>query len=105
MSRRVRSWQRRPVDKTLAARRLSAALGEDIKPGMVERVTDEGLLKLTDDRVFCLAGGNAVYRGPVMGDSIDDYQPGYWVKNGKPWNIQPGEKIRPLPGKSKHVFE
>lgn len=93
------------MDKTLAARRLSAALGAEIRFSQIERVSEEGLVKLTDGRGFCLAGGNAVYKGPVMGDTIEDFQHGYWVRNGKVWNMQPGEKIRPLPGKSKHIFE
>ena len=105
MSQRALSWARRAVDKVLAARRLSAALGADIKSSQIERVSEEGLVKLTNGGVFCLAGGNAVYKGPVMGDSIEDYQPGYWIRNGKVWNMQPGEKIRPLSGKSKHIFE
>jgi hypothetical protein len=89
------------MDKVLAARRLSAALGVEIKSSQIERVSEDGMVKLSNGGVFCLAGGNAVYRGPVMGDTVEDYQHGYWVKNGKPWNLQPGEKIRPLPGKSK----
>ena len=93
------------MDRVLAARRLSAALGVEIKSSQIERVTDEGFVKLTEGTSFCLAGGNAVFKGPVMGDTVADYQHGFWIKNGKPWNIQVGEKIRPLPGKSKHIFE
>ena len=93
------------MDKTLAARRLSAALGADIKSSQIERVSEDGMIKLTNGGVFCLAGGNAVFKGPVMGDTVEDYQHGYWIRNGKVWNIQAGEKIRPLPGKSKHIFE
>jgi hypothetical protein len=84
---------------------LSAALGADIKASQIERVDEEGFVKLTNGSLFCLAGGNAVFKGSVMGDTIEDYEPGYWIKNGKPWNLQPGEKVRPLPGKSRHVFE
>lgn len=51
------------------------------------------------------AGGNAAYKGGVLGDSVDDYEPGFWIKNGKVWNMQQGEKIRPLPGMKKHPFE
>ena len=55
--------------------------------------------------VCSVSPGNAVYKGPVMGDTIEDYEPGYWIRNGKVWNMQPGEKIRPLPGTSKHIFD
>ena len=91
------------MDKTLAARRLSAALGAEIKSSQIERVSEEGFVNLTNGTSFCLAG--AVFKGPVMGDTVEDYQHGYWIRNGKPWSIQAGEKIRPLPGKSKHIFE
>ena len=47
---------RRAVDKTLAARRLSAALGADIKSSQIERVSEDGMIKLTNGGVFCLAG-------------------------------------------------
>ncbi|CAN5521036.1 hypothetical protein BH20ACT21_BH20ACT21_24330 [soil metagenome] len=56
------------------------------------------MVKLTQGACFCLAGGNAAYKGGVLGDSVDDYEPGFWIKNGKVWNMQQGEKIRPLPG-------
>ena len=74
------------MNKPLAARRLSAALGTPISPDDLDVVYDNKLLRLTDGRCFSLAGGNAAY----MGD-------GKWFKNGKLWNIQPHEKIRPLP--------
>lgn len=93
------------MDKTLAARRLSAALGAEIKSSQIERVSEEGFVNLTNGTSFCLAGGNAVYKGPVMGDTVEDFQHGFWIRNGKVWNIQEGEKIRPLPGKSRHIFE
>jgi hypothetical protein len=92
------------MDKTLAARRLSAALGVEIQPSQIERVSEEGFVKLTDGGVFCLAGGNAAFKGGVMGDTVEDYQPGVWFKNGKPWNIG-DESVRPLPGQKKHVLD
>ncbi len=93
------------MDRVLAARRLSAALGADIKASEIERVDEEGFVKLTNGGLFCLAGGNAVFKGSVMGDTIEDYEPGYWIKNGKVWNMQEGERIRPLPGMKSHPFE
>ena len=93
------------MDKVLAARRLSAAIGMEIRPSQIERVSEDGMVKLTQGTLFCLAGGNAAYKGSVLDDTPDDYEPGFWIRNGKVWNVQPGEKIRPLPGKSKHIFE
>ena len=101
----TRFWERQAVDRTLVARRLSAALGEEIKSSQIERVSEEGFVMLTEGTSFFLAGGNAVYKGPIMGDTIEDFQHGYWIRNGKPWNLQAGEKIRPLPGMKKHPLE
>jgi hypothetical protein len=93
------------VDKTLAARRLSAAVGVQIRPTAIECVGKDGMVKLTNGMLFCLAGGNAAYKGGVLGDTADDYEPGFWIRNGKVWNMQEGEKIRPLPGMKSHPFE
>jgi hypothetical protein len=92
------------VDKDLAARRLSAALGAEIKSSQIERASEDGFVKLTEGTSFCLAGGNAVLKGGVMGDTVEDYQPGVWFKNGQPWNIG-DESVRPLPGQKKHVLD
>jgi hypothetical protein len=73
-------------ERTLAARRLSAALGMKIQPEIIDVVYRGRLVKLKNGRAFTLAGGNAAY----VGDGI-------WVKNGKVWNIQPDEDVRPLP--------
>ena len=51
------------MDKTLAARRLSAAVGVQIRPTTIERVGKDGMVKLTNGMLFCLAGGNAAYKG------------------------------------------
>jgi hypothetical protein len=74
------------VDKTLAARRLSAALGMRIDPEIIDVVYDGRIVRLKNGNAFALAGGNAAY----LGDGV-------WVKNGKVWDIQPGEDVRPLP--------
>jgi hypothetical protein len=60
--------------------------GTPISPEDVDVVYEGHLMRLTDGRCFSLAGGNAAYAGD-----------GKWFRNGKPWNIQPHEKVRPLP--------
>ena len=73
---------------------------------MIERVTDGGLLKLVDaDYGMCLAGGNAVFVGKITNDADGIPQPGFWIRNGKRWDPEPDEKIRPLPGQTKHIFD
>jgi hypothetical protein len=74
------------VDKTLAARRLSAAIGMRIDPDIIDFVLEPSIVQLKNGRAFSLAGGNAAYVGE-----------GIWVKNGKVWDIQPNEDVRPLP--------
>jgi hypothetical protein len=82
------------VDKTLAARRLSAALGMKIQPEIIDFVLDPSIVKLKNGRAFALAGGNAAYHSHY--DEDDNYV-GFWVRNGKVWNIAPDEDVRPLP--------
>jgi hypothetical protein len=82
------------VDKTLAARRLSAALGMKIDPSLIDFVLDPSIVQLKNGRAFSLAGGNAAYHSYY--DENDSYV-GFWVKNGKVWDIQPDEDVRPLP--------
>jgi hypothetical protein len=82
----ARCWPRRAVDKQFAARRLSAALDMKIEPEIIDVVYDRGIVQLKNGRAFALAGGNAA----CVGDGI-------WVKNGKVWDIQPDEDVRPLP--------
>jgi hypothetical protein len=74
------------VDKQLAARRLSAALGMKIQPEIIDIVYDRRIVILKNGNAFALPGGNAAY----LGDGV-------WVKNGKVWDIQPDEVVRPLP--------
>jgi hypothetical protein len=74
------------VDRQLAARRLSAALGMRIDPEIIDVVYDRRVVQLKNGNAFALAGGNAAYVGE-----------GIWVKNGKVWNIAPDEDVRPLP--------
>ncbi len=86
-----------PTRETTAARRLSAAIGGSVSPDNIAYLAkDESLVVLKEGvdllgekhTTFSLAGGNAAY----VGD-------GQWYKNGKPWTIAHGEKIRPLPAR------
>jgi hypothetical protein len=80
------------ADRTLAARRLSAALGMKIQPEIIDVVYRGRLVQLTSGKAFVLAGDNAAY----VGDGI-------WVKNGKVWNIAPDKDTRPLPEASTKI--
>jgi hypothetical protein len=82
------------MDKTLAARRLSAALGMKIEPEIIDVVYEPSIVRLKNGRAFALAGGNAAYYSSY--DENGSYV-GFWVKNGKVWDIQPDEDVRPLP--------
>jgi hypothetical protein len=89
-----RLWPRPAMDKTLAARRLSAALGMKIEPEIIDVVYEPSIVRLKNGRAFSLAGGNAAYYSSY--DENGSYV-GFWVKNGKVWDIQPDEDVRPLP--------
>ena len=84
------------MDKVLAARRLSAALGMKITPQMIETVAGDGLLRLKSGECFQLCAGNVARKGPTI-DEKGDWVDGFWVKNGKVWNPRPDEEIRDLP--------
>lgn len=75
-----------------AARRLAAAVGHKVFAEHVRYVApDKGSLSvsLVDGQCFLLVGGNAAYCGDGRGKGI-------WMRNGKRWDIAPGEKIRLL---------
>lgn len=80
------------MDKSLAARRLSAALGEKVDPSRVVYALGPelgaGWVRLTDGRAFRLAGGNAA----------QEISSKRWVRNGKSWEDVSDNDIRPLAG-------
>lgn len=88
------------MDKVLAARRLSAALGMKITPQMIESVADDGLLRLKEGSCFQLCAGNVARKGPTIDDE-GEWVDGFWLKNGKVWNPHSDEEIRDLPGAKK----
>jgi hypothetical protein len=80
------------VDKTLAARRLSAAIGLKVEPESIDVIYGGRVVKLKNGNAFLLVGGNAAY----LGDGV-------WLKNGRVWNIAPDEDVRPLPVSAQHA--
>ncbi len=72
------------MDKVLAARRLSAALGKSFSAERVKFVAEDGGLVMLDDKTsFMLARGNAVFDGEQ------------WHKNGKVWDLDAtGDEVR-----------
>ncbi len=80
------------MDKSLAARRLSAALGRKISPEEVEYVQGSYVC-LGPGKVFKLYAGNACFiPGGKSGEPV-------WMKNGELWERAWDEKNipRPLP--------
>ena len=84
------------MDKTLAARRLSAALGTKVTPETIESAADDGVLRLKSGDCFQLCAGNVARKGPTIDDQ-GNWVDGFWVRNGKVWNPRPDEEIRDLP--------
>jgi hypothetical protein len=73
------------VDKALAAARLSAALGERIRPEDIEHV-EGSMVLLGPGKGYELYAGNACYAGN-----------GRWFKNGRPWGRAGQERNVPRP--------
>ena len=86
------------MNKTLAARRLSAALGMKVTPETIESVAAGGLVRLKEGSCFQLCAGNVARKGPALDDK-GDWVDGFWLKNGKVWNPRPDEEasVRDLP--------
>jgi hypothetical protein len=66
------------MDRTKAAARTAAALGEKVTADDVEHVLEDMIL-LTDGRVVSLCGGNAALVKDGAGE-------GRWMRNGRPWD-------------------
>lgn len=73
------------MDETKAAARLSAALGERVRPEDVEHVSGSFVV-LRSGKGYELYAGNAAYTGN-----------GVWMKNGRPWERAGQERNVPRP--------
>lgn len=71
------------MDKALAARRLSAALGRKITEDDIEFVQSD-FVCLGPGEGYMLLAGNACYVPSKIGKSGVEREP-FYMKNGRPW--------------------